>query len=448
MPLAGQLSCSSHLARYRDRIAVTDPYVDDALSHILDVGDTNGVAYYTFYFVSTIDVAMLRESGPCSPVNLTIAGPAARIVFFAAQLSYRATLWADGGNASLPPVGAAPGATDAVGMYRRFDWDLGLAATWCGQQSHGISLLVRPPDYPGVANGGQGGDKTIAKNVISQDTAGWDFAPAAPDRNTGLFDDVTIVLAPGGVLLRDGAVSVTDLNAPGPGAPTNAKSLVASVRVSAVNLGRSPVSGLLRVSIPGAGLAAQAAVSLPADGAWHEFDAAPASPLEDVPLWWPHMVGRPTLLDASAMISIEGPAAANVSLSWRAGFRTIAMPVNATLGGRQVVVNGQRVFLQAGREGRAQCLLINNIHPSNSRARTQGGNFVSTDVLHRAQFRGRARARAEVRLHAEMGLQVGAETSGGQTIRRCLMASLRMHAGYATLGRARRRACCPLGRGR
>ena len=36
----------------------------------------------------------------------------------------------------------------------------------------------------------------------------------------------------------------------------------------------------------------------------------------------------------------------------------------------------------------------------------QGGNFVSTDLLHRASFRGAARARAEVRLHAEMGLQV------------------------------------------
>src|SRR5882672_10436201 len=52
--------------------------------------------------------------------------------------------------------------------------------------------LVYPPDPVGNPNGGQGGDGQIAKNVGLQYTAGWDWIQPMHDRNTGIWDKVTI----------------------------------------------------------------------------------------------------------------------------------------------------------------------------------------------------------------------------------------------------------------
>ena len=56
-----------------------------------------------------------------------------------------------------------------------------------------FAILVKPPDYVGKPNCGQGGDHEIAKNAaVMQYTAGWDWVRATPDRNTGLWDLVEL----------------------------------------------------------------------------------------------------------------------------------------------------------------------------------------------------------------------------------------------------------------
>ena len=53
-------------------------------------------------------------------------------------------------------------------------------------------MIVYPPDVVGNPNGGQGGDGEIARGVTNQYVAGWDWIQPIRDRNTGIWDKVTI----------------------------------------------------------------------------------------------------------------------------------------------------------------------------------------------------------------------------------------------------------------
>ena len=55
-----------------------------------------------------------------------------------------------------------------------------------------LAVLVEPPMPVGKANGGQGGDGTIARSVTQQFTAGWDWICPIRDRNTGIWDQVSL----------------------------------------------------------------------------------------------------------------------------------------------------------------------------------------------------------------------------------------------------------------
>jgi mannosylglycoprotein endo-beta-mannosidase len=55
-----------------------------------------------------------------------------------------------------------------------------------------LAVYVEPPANPGNPNGGQGGDGMIGRDVTMQFTAGWDWIQPVRDRNTGIWDIVTI----------------------------------------------------------------------------------------------------------------------------------------------------------------------------------------------------------------------------------------------------------------
>ncbi|XHR96845.1 hypothetical protein ACFJIV_09450 [Mucilaginibacter sp. UC70_90] len=65
-----------------------------------------------------------------------------------------------------------------------------------------LAVIVYPPDVVGNPNGGQGGDGTIARGVGIQYTAGWDWIQPIRDRNTGIWDKVTIEHT-GAVVIKD-----------------------------------------------------------------------------------------------------------------------------------------------------------------------------------------------------------------------------------------------------
>lgn len=353
---------------------IRDPYVDDALQTLPDIAVT-GPAFYTFVTRSTVRSADIAGCGGA-------LGPRARVVLAVQQLSYRAALHVDGAAAALAPVGAP----EAVGMWRRWQWDLGSAAEWCAVPQHGLAFLVSPPDHPGNTSStcrvcGQGGNHAIAQDLVSQDTCGWDWVGGIADRNTGILDMDSPLprVIPSGIVLGDPAVAVSALELPSGFCPARATSLSASVTLSVACVRDAPVEGTLTVSIPSAGfLRSVDAVCGPA--------AAPLDVtlsqegLTDVALWWPHTHGVPALHDATAVFSPRD-GGAPATFSWRASFRTVDSALEVRLGGRSFTVNRQRIFFT-------------------------GGNYIDSDALSRAEYRTPQRCADEVRQHVWAGMNL------------------------------------------
>ena len=85
-------------------------------------------------------------------------------------------------------------------MYLRQSYNI---TKWMAKDGNNrVAVIVFPPDVVGNPNGGQGGDGTIARGVGLQYTAGWDWIQPIKDRNTGIWDKVTIE--------KTGAVKIID----------------------------------------------------------------------------------------------------------------------------------------------------------------------------------------------------------------------------------------------
>ncbi|RZK61195.1 MAG: glycosyl hydrolase, partial [Hymenobacter sp.] len=111
-----------------------------------------------------------------------------------------------------------------------------------------LAVLVLPPDPVGNPNGGQGGDGTIALNVASQYTAGWDWIQPVRDRNTGIWDKVTVE--------RTGPVDLKNphlvTRVPGRRLPTGPQA-PARLEVTAEleNTNNQPVAGTVQYTVAG-----------------------------------------------------------------------------------------------------------------------------------------------------------------------------------------------------
>ena len=375
--------------RYADGSAVVDPYLDDTLASPA-VPDISEAGPDFFSFVWRSEVLTANVPGCLGPF-----GASSRVVLSLAQASYRVAVFSGGSADPVVPVDAPPGETDAVGMFKRHDFVLPASAgEFCLVMIHGFSFDVRPPDHYGNSSNtctgcGQGGNHEIAQDLVSQDTCGWDWVVGTADRNSGLFDPVALYVAEAGVLIRGAAVSAlrVDVSAED---PARADRVDVVFRVSLLNLNAVNASqGVVAFALPdlGAGAAANVSVTLPAaspTGVWAEAVSGIVT-LRNVSLWWPHTAGfgAPALHAATAVFTQPDAHLGTVSAttSWRAGLRTITSAVDEGIGGQVFSVNGRRIYLQ-------------------------GGNWIATDAISRAESRGAARYTAEIALHKAMGLNV------------------------------------------
>ena len=369
---------------------VADLFVDNATATVPDISATGSDAW-TFYWSTSIVVpAACADEPPTSTLALVLP-----------QVNYRATVLV--GGAEVAPVGGGVGAR-AAGMYARHTYALGAVGALAGTTT-ALAVRVAPPDHPGNTSSackgcGQGGNHQAARNVASQDVAGWDWIAGVPDRNTGLLDEPLLQLAPSGLLLGDPVAAVVSMTlAPpaGGAAPRTAAAVQLRVRVGVLVLGGGGggggnTTGVLSLYAPtlGAGPLAQVALSLsPAQQAGQWLDVQlPDVALADVALWWPHNLGPPTLhaahvqfVPAPAPAAAPAAAAPATTLAWALGVRSVTSEVDAALGGRVFRVNGARVFLQ-------------------------GGNYINADMFLRGRARSSRRYADEVRMHAAAGLNL------------------------------------------
>ncbi|HTI11335.1 MAG TPA: glycoside hydrolase family 2 TIM barrel-domain containing protein [Puia sp.] len=302
------------------------------------------------------------------------------------------------------------------GMYLRQTYNI---TTFLSKEgANRLAVIVYPPDPVGNPNGGQGGDGEIARSITHQYVAGWDWIQPIRDRNTGIWDKVTIE--------RTGPVNISNphiiTEVPGTRMPETATQQPAILKVSAEleNTSAQPVSGLLKYDLQGE------TVSVPVtlQPQSRREVRLPAHLLFNPRLWWPNGYGPQNLYHtelvfevgatptssagaASAAASAGSPAPGDtkspVSASTLSdkepldfGVREISTSWNSVTHSRQAWVNGQPVFIK-------------------------GGNWIVSDELLRFSPE---RYDAEVRFHRDMNLNLirvwgGALTERGEFYQAC-----------------------------
>jgi hypothetical protein len=236
-----------------------------------------------------------------------------------------------------------------------------------------LAVIVYPPDPVGNPNGGQGGDGEIARNVSHQYVAGWDWIQPVRDRNTGIWDKVTIE--------RTGSVNILNphiiTRVPGARLPEVTSQAPATLIVSAEleNATARAVSGTLQYILKGTSKAVAVPVTLPAYS--KREVRLPDHILSHPTLWWPNGYG-PQSLYTMEMTFVDDAKVASDSQRLDFGVREITTTWNTTTRSRQAWVNGQPVFIK-------------------------GGNWIISDELLRFSPE---RYDAEVRFHRDMNLNL------------------------------------------
>ena len=233
-----------------------------------------------------------------------------------------------------------------------------------------LAVIVYPPDIPGNANGGQGGDGSIARNVSVQYTAGWDWIQPVRDRNTGIWDKVTIEKTQQVNIINPHIITQV------PGIRyTSGKQAPATIMLSAElqNTADKPVTGVLSYQLEGKTIAKK--ISIPATST--RLVQLDDYRMADPKLWWPNTYGPQNLYKLDLRFSINGSVLSDQE-TINFGIREIKPEWNAVTRSMQVMVNGQKVFMK-------------------------GGNWIISDAMLRFSPE---RYDAEIRFHRDMNLNL------------------------------------------
>ncbi len=322
---------------------IPDPFFGLNNDLIPDIYET-GAEYYTFWFLNRFSAPVLK---PGQQVWLKFRG-----------INYSANMFLNGKRVN----------TDThKGMFLREKYLITPMLIENGTNK--LAVLVEPPDPVGHANGGQGGDGTIARSVTMQFTAGWDWICPIRDRNTGIWDQVSLEIT-GPVDIRDPFVKpkVPGIRVPG------GKQKPAYVRISAELFNASELlqEGTLVARI------GEKEWSMPAsmkagETLMLEFDEIE---IKDPELWWPNGMGKARLYELD--LEFKQNDRVSDSESFHFGLRETSNYFDKEVGGRVFQINGQKIFIK-------------------------GGNWIASDALLRLSPE---RYEAEVRMHAEMNMNM------------------------------------------
>jgi hypothetical protein len=318
-----------------------DPYFGLNNTRIPDISDA-GPEFYTYWFLKD--------------VNLTSADPGRRVWLKFRGINYFADVFLNGARVNRDTH---------RGMFLRQRYDVTDLVRFDG--SNRLAILVRPPDPPGVP-GGQGGDGVIGRNVTMQFTPGWDWVMPVPDRNTGIWDEVSLSYT-GPVVIEDPHV-VTKV--PGARLPREGQEpAFVSISARLRNVTSRPVTGSVAYRL--GGIEQRRPLILgPGESATAIFEEIKVS---NPRLWWPNGYGQQPLYDLVLLFHEEGQGVSDLR-HMNVGIREITSAMDPSTGGRIFRINGQKIFIR-------------------------GGNWIASDALLRLDP---LRYDHEVRMHAEMNL--------------------------------------------
>jgi mannosylglycoprotein endo-beta-mannosidase len=334
---------------------IPDPFFGMNNNLIPDVFDT-GRDYYTYWFLNEFEVPETREG---REVWLNFRG-----------INYFAEIFLNGKRVNT---------NTHQGMYLREKY---LITPYLNKgKPNKLAVWVAPPDPVGNAYAGQGGDGTIGRNVTMQCTAGWDWICPVRDRNTGIWDQVSVEIT-GSVDIRNPYIEtrVPEIRIPG------RKQDPAYVRPAAdlKNASSQIVQGTLRIEFEGKINSVKVTLN-PLEEKTIQF---PEIKIENPLLWWPNGMGDHPLYNIQIdFIAQDGKNMDSEKVSF--GIRETGNYFDEKIKSRVFTVNGQKVFIK-------------------------GGNWIASDALLRLS---KERYDAEVRMHAEMNMNMIRVWGGGLTER-------------------------------
>jgi len=323
---------------------VPDPFWGMNNEKIPDIYHS-GRDYYTYWFTKDF-----KENYPSGgkQVWLTFRG-----------INYSCDIFLNGKKVNPKPY---------KGMFLRKSFNISKLLSRDGNNR--LAVIVYPPDPVGNPNGGQGGDGVIARNVSHQYVAGWDWIRPIRDRNTGIWDKVYIektgsvnLKNPHVVTLVPGKRSTDGLQKP------------ATVKVSAEleNASDRRIEGVLQYTLEGTKVSKNVSVG-PGVSVTVEL---PNHILKNPRLWWPAGYGKQDLY-ATNLQFIEGGKVVSDSEKLSFGVREIQTEWNTDTKSKQILVNGQKIFIK-------------------------GGNWIISDAMLRFT---NERYDAEIRYHRDMNLNL------------------------------------------
>ncbi len=323
---------------------IPDPFWGMNNEKIPDIYNT-GRDYYTYWFVKDFSEEIPKSGGQ---VWLTFRG-----------INYSCEIFLNGKKVNSTPF---------KGMFLRKSFNItGLLSS---DGNNRLAVVVYPPDPVGNPNGGQGGDGIIARNVSHQYVAGWDWIRPVRDRNTGIWDKVYIE--------RTGPVNLKDPHivtlVPGKRSTEGAqKAAIIKVSADLENASGRSVEGVLQYTLEGSKISRNVSIR-PKSSITVEL---PDFNLKDPRLWWPAGYGKQDLY-VTDLKFIEGGRNVSDSETLSFGVREIQTEWNPDTKSKQILVNGQKIFIK-------------------------GGNWIISDAMLRFS---KERYDAEIRYHRDMNLNL------------------------------------------
>jgi hypothetical protein len=327
-----------------DNGKVPDPFYGMNNNQIKDIYET-GRDHYTYWFVRDFE----ERAKDQRQIWLHLRG-----------VNYSAEIYLNGHKVNT---------TMHKGMFLRQVYNI--TSLLADDGKNRLAIIIYPPDPVGNANGGQGGDGTIARSVSHTYVAGWDWIQPIRDRNTGIWDKVYIE--------KTGAVNVKNphviTRVPGVRRPNDPKQAPAIIRVSAEleNPTGEAVAGVLQYVLEGKTISKEVTVAARST----EEIALPDYELANPKLWWPHGYGQQNLYDIDITFK-EKKGTVSDTEHVRLGVREMSKVWNTTTRSMQVQVNGQKIFIK-------------------------GGNWIISDAMLRLSEK---RYDAEIRFHRDMNLNL------------------------------------------
>ncbi|XP_074312296.1 mannosylglycoprotein endo-beta-mannosidase isoform X2 [Silene latifolia] len=326
---------------------VPDPFYGLENEAIIDIGDS-GREHYTFWFFTRFHCKLVVNQH----VDLNFRA-----------INYSAEVYLNGHKRTL-----------SKGMFRRHSLDVTDILSPDGLNL--LAVVVYPPDHPGKIppNGGQGGDHEIGKDVAAQYVEGWDWMTPIRDRNTGIWDEVSLSVY--------GPVKITDPH------------LVSSFFDDYRRVYLHTTTELENRSGWVAECSLNIEVSIELEGDFCHVQPLPTQHLSIPPgacvqysfpefylykpkLWWPNGMGEQPLYNVSITVNVDGFGESDM---WNHsfGFRKIESYIDHATGGRLFKVNGQPVFIR-------------------------GGNWILSDGLLRLS---KKRYQTDIKFHADMNFNM------------------------------------------